>query len=131
MYTGRLTKALADAQVTAAQPLSGIDSQAAAGQWIKDHVDAAHQSAAQSAFDRACLEQNRQDAVTLRAIATKASFDITQFGWKQDKPFGPQLPGVLTTAALLSLGAPFWFNMLKQLTNLRPLLANKQDAPAK
>jgi hypothetical protein len=37
---------------------------------------------------------------------------------------------VLATAILLSLGAPFWFNMLKQLTNLRPILANKQDAPA-
>jgi len=35
--------------------------------------------------------------------------------------------GILASAALLSLGAPFWFNILKMLTNLRPLLANQVD----
>ncbi len=34
--------------------------------------------------------------------------------------------GVLASAALLSLGAPFWFNLLKTLTNLRPLVATKE-----
>jgi hypothetical protein len=34
--------------------------------------------------------------------------------------------GVLASAALLSMGAPFWFNTLKILSNLRPVLANKQ-----
>jgi hypothetical protein len=34
--------------------------------------------------------------------------------------------GTLVSAILLSLGAPFWFNSLKSLTNLRPLLAQKQ-----
>src|SRR6185503_15030850 len=32
--------------------------------------------------------------------------------------------GILASAALLSLGAPFWFNMLKTLSNLRPVPAN-------
>ena len=45
------------------------------------------------------------------------------------------LGGLLVSAALLSLGAPFWFNILKTITNLRPILANevdknpKQDSP--
>ncbi len=34
--------------------------------------------------------------------------------------------GTAVSAALLGLGAPFWFNALKSLTNLRPSLANKQ-----
>jgi hypothetical protein len=34
--------------------------------------------------------------------------------------------GVLTSAALLSLGAPFWYNVLKSLSSLRPVVANKQ-----
>jgi hypothetical protein len=34
------------------------------------------------------------------------------------------LIGILISAALLSLGAPFWFNILKSLVNLRSLLAN-------
>jgi hypothetical protein len=77
------------------------------------------------------MDERVQDAAALRTILTKASFDVRQFGWKPDQPCWPQIPGVLATAALLSLGAPFWFNMLKQLTNLRPILANKQDAPTK
>ena len=32
--------------------------------------------------------------------------------------------GVLVTCAMLSLGAPFWFNLLKNLMSLRPAVAN-------
>jgi hypothetical protein len=39
-----------------------------------------------------------------------------------------EIVGVLVTAALLSLGAPFWFNALKSLSNLRPILASKTDS---
>ncbi len=39
--------------------------------------------------------------------------------------------GVLASAALLSLGAPFWFNMLRTLSNLRPVLATKEEAEKK
>lgn len=38
-----------------------------------------------------------------------------------------KVPGVLLSAILLSLGAPFWYNALKNLINLRPLLAGKED----
>ena len=41
-------------------------------------------------------------------------------GWRN-------LLGQLVTAALLSLGAPFWFNALKNLSNLRSAVANNQD----
>ncbi len=40
------------------------------------------------------------------------------------------LLGVIASAVFLSLGAPFWFNMLKTLGSLRPLLANKVDEDA-
>lgn len=43
----------------------------------------------------------------------------------------PHLLGILATAALLSLGAPFWFNILNSLTNLRPLLAKEVDKDPK
>jgi hypothetical protein len=32
------------------------------------------------------------------------------------------------SAMLLSLGAPFWYNALKDLVGLRPLLARKEQA---
>jgi hypothetical protein len=35
--------------------------------------------------------------------------------------------GILVTAGLLSLGAPFWYNALKTLSNLRPMVATKQE----
>lgn len=36
-------------------------------------------------------------------------------------------PGVLLSAALLSLGGPFWYEMLKNLLKLRSVLATKDD----
>ncbi len=36
--------------------------------------------------------------------------------------------GILISAFFLALGAPFWFNTLRQLSNLRPILAAKVDA---
>jgi hypothetical protein len=132
MYTDAVTKAVADSKATADAAPSGIDSEDAARAWLTAHVtNSAQQSAALSAFEKGLMDQRVQDAAALRTILTKASFDVRQFGWKPDQPSWPQVPGVLATAALLSLGAPFWFNMLKQLTNLRPILANKQDIPTK
>ncbi|MEY2489894.1 MAG: hypothetical protein QOC70_1836 [Verrucomicrobiota bacterium] len=49
---------------------------------------------------------------------------ITDGKWSWPKR---RLLGIVVSAALLSLGAPFWFNTLKSLTNLRPTLANAVD----
>lgn len=38
--------------------------------------------------------------------------------------------GIIISACLLSLGAPFWFNLLKSLANLRTSLANEVDKDA-
>jgi len=37
------------------------------------------------------------------------------------------LVGVVLTAGLLSLGAPFWFNTLKGLSTLRSVVAKKEQ----
>ena len=39
--------------------------------------------------------------------------------------------GILLTAGLLALGAPFWYNALKNLVNLRPMVAQRQDQQKK
>jgi hypothetical protein len=44
-----------------------------------------------------------------------------------DKEYPQHIPGMLITLLLLSLGAPFWYGLLQQLANLRPLLAGKVD----
>ena len=71
------------------------------------------------------------NADALRALAAQTPFDLARFGWQRNQPWQSQIFGVFATAALLTLGAPFWFNLLKSLTNLRPTLANKQDADSK
>lgn len=42
-------------------------------------------------------------------------------------PLNRSFWGILMTVGLLSLGAPFWFNALKSLATLRPVLATRQD----
>jgi hypothetical protein len=39
--------------------------------------------------------------------------------------------GTLASAALLSLGAPFWFNVLKSMSSLRPILAKQEEKKGK
>ncbi|MGB7623032.1 MAG: hypothetical protein WBN92_11840, partial [Terriglobia bacterium] len=82
--------------------------------------------------------KTRMDALKMQVTSLKDDLSKTEFqlvpdpyhGW-DFLPYHPQwkrhLAGILAGAALLSLGAPFWFNMLKTLTNLRPLLATKQQ----
>jgi hypothetical protein len=41
--------------------------------------------------------------------------------------FWQHFPGILMSSLLLSLGAPFWFNALRTLASLRPLLAGQTD----
>lgn len=43
------------------------------------------------------------------------------------KPWKLHFWGILASAALLGLGAPFWFNSLKVLSSLRPIVARKED----
>jgi hypothetical protein len=38
-----------------------------------------------------------------------------------------KLPGIALSAMLLSLGAPFWYNVLKDLVAFRPTLARKEQ----
>ena len=37
------------------------------------------------------------------------------------------IAGIIMSALLLSLGAPFWFNALRTLSSLRPILAGTAD----
>jgi len=54
---------------------------------------------------------------------TSEDFWKHYWGWWDGRHFW----GTLVTAVFLSLGAPFWYNTLKQLSNLRPAIAQKVD----
>jgi hypothetical protein len=83
--------------------------------------------------DKKAIQNALQSAAQLNQISAQAGFQVIQWRWPNDfgqKPVRSQLKyllGVLMTTGLLSLGAPFWFNALKTMTNLRPVVAAKGD----
>jgi hypothetical protein len=133
--TAALQQALQDAKVTGAPQLPGVLRTTAEGvQWIQANVPAEQREAVLSRFDagsaaalQKVLQESAGNAAKTTAVANQAGFDILQSRWPA-KPDARYLLGVLITAALLSLGAPFWFNALKSMTNLRPILASKEKA---
>ena len=83
------------------------------------------------------LQSRQKMGTTLKEDLARTGFDLVppSFLGRWDDPqrpskfgsrlgqFCPHLLGVLLTAGLLTLGSPFWFNLLKNLMNLRPAIA--------
>ncbi len=80
------------------------------------------------------LEETRDVALREARAASgrlaAVGFDLWQHGkefyWEGGLQYR-NLVGVLITAILLTLGAPFWFNMLRNSAGLRDLLVKRQD----
>lgn len=136
IYTAALNQAVADAKVPPPSPVAaGIASSAAAVQWIQANIPQSQQASVQQAFEaqwQAQMKSRAQDAAQLRTILTSAG--LPQFGpsgWLKSgfatKESWQRFIGVLATALLLSLGAPFWYNVLKDLVAFRPALARKEQ----
>lgn len=83
------------------------------------------------------LDQGAKDYSALRQSLDKTGFDLFVnnklgrwgHGWCNDLPH--HFLGMLFSAALLSLGAPFWYNSLKGLTNLRSTVAQNMSKEQK
>ena len=98
---------------------------------VKSAPSVLEQGGTVTAEGAAASQETRAKAFTnLTEQMKTAGFDIVPRGW-----FGRwrtesgiwwfnHFFGLLLTAGLLTLGAPFWFNLLKNLTSLRPALAN-------
>lgn len=78
----------------------------------------------------ALIDKERMDN-----LQTLAKFDVIEIPssvsdwgsrWTGDN-WAMKLLGIILTAMLLSLGAPFWYNALKKLIRLRSLIAQKDD----
>jgi hypothetical protein len=65
------------------------------------------------------------DFTTMDLIKVPESFNDWSERWKQSWVL--KLVGILVSALLLNLGAPFWYNSLKNLLRLRSLIAQKDD----
>jgi len=70
------------------------------------------------------------DATTMQTLTDKLKDSQLEIvGWDRSKPwygYGERLHllGIFASIVLLSFGAPFWFNALRQLTNLKPTVAS-------
>jgi hypothetical protein len=98
---------------------------------------------AQAAIQKS-LADNEQTARSLLQLTSKSGVEVVKLhwpkaffrlGWPADwwTAFGWRLRyllGVALTAILLSFGAPFWFNALKSLANLRPAAAAQGNPQA-
>ncbi len=64
------------------------------------------------------------DAFELLHEGVNAHFAVPEtWSWNPAK-----VPGIALSAMLLTLGAPFWYNALKDLVGLRPTLARKEES---
>jgi len=134
-YVEVLNQALAAANVSPMpQTPAAIPTPIDVHAWIQKNVPAAQQADVQGRFDAASTAASQEfiqgsinAASEVRAIASTAGFDVLKYRWPKQPSFG-YIFGVLATAGLLSLGAPFWFNALKSMTNLRSVVAEKQDS---
>lgn len=83
----------------------------------------------QHEFDKIPSEERRQMFNTLASadlVSVPASFAEWKANWSGNR-LHPNFIGVLLSAMLLSFGAPFWYNALKNLLQLRSILAQKDD----
>lgn len=104
-----------------AEPINSLDDgrallkQAGQGEQL-DAFDAAYHGLAKECFGEALAELKKRS----ESLEKVDPLLVESSGLQN-------LPGMLLAWVLLSLGAPFWFNMLKSLSSLRPLIAERSD----
>ena len=74
---------------------------------------------------RANVQAATHDLAGTGLVTIPRSFEAWQANWG-DRPL-PMLSGILISACLMSLGAPFWYEALKNLLRLRSLIAQRDD----
>lgn len=115
------------------ETLAGFVSREEAEDWLRTTLDGnpARESLA-ATYQRELNAELVSDSDKLidQTASLKSELARSQFKLFQDERSGAQssgeLPGLLITVALLSLGAAFWYNALRNLASLRPQMARKQ-----
>lgn len=126
---------------TAKQLPAGVDTAAKANEWLQAHpnddaktIDAVRQYwELTQTVSQEKLDRGTKQFAALTDVLSKSNFQLVPdpYRWENCWPVHLHFWGILASAALLSLGAPFWFNLLKSLSNLRPVLASAVDKDPK
>jgi hypothetical protein len=107
--------------------------------WIADHLP--NDTAALSAYEKTMDDVTIDNIKSLNVTMTTLRGDLDQTQVKifpkslaLAKPLafapGKEILGLITSILLLSLGAPFWYNVLRKLSDLRPIVARKVEGEA-
>ena len=87
-------------------------------------------------FKKACTEEKERmlsetgtNLTELNRQLQAGGIELSGVWSKSGKLTGRKILGMLLTGILLSLGAPFWFNALRHMATLRPVIAEKVDSP--
>lgn len=123
----RLGADAADAELaqlkTGGAPDGEIAAKSAAAAALRSQADAM----AASAADLATVAGQLRDDPGLAALVKLDLIDVPESGADWLRTILPRLPGIFVTAALLSLGGGFWYEILGNLLKFRPLLAKKDE----
>lgn len=88
-------------------------------------VDESRKEILVAAYKKLVLTELKGHAERIKQELEKSGFQLIPKPWPGLHYKWPMnVLGILVTAGLLSLGAPFWFSALKTLGNLRPIVAN-------
>jgi len=131
-------KATLEARARAAKALEarpGFASREDAVSWLRDTLDG--DPAAENLAGMYEQEVNAElvsdadklldHSASMKRELARSEFHLLPEQWPGWKPAKHELPGLFVAVALLSLGAPYWYNVLKNLASLRPLLAIKPE----
>jgi hypothetical protein len=115
--------ALRDSMVAEAQKITAPVTEPTRSVTALSASPAPTQAAVTSQTQQQVTVQYREFLESRGLISIPKNGSAWRANWATVNPFG-----VLITVFLLSLGAPFWYNALKTLLNLRSTLADKDDA---
>lgn len=135
---GRAIKAVIDGK----GPGEDLVTRSAGLRWIKEHVPAAERDAVVAAYEkrydelvqerlkklgRSADQIEEQLARTQLVVVQVKSWSAWKAWWWKSDEGKNHVVGTLLTIVFLSLGGPFWYNLLRQLANLRPVIAGKVE----
>ena len=123
---------------TTEQSAPKIATRSQAADWIRANVkDAADSGTLVAAFSDAAnaklsesLDRSIDRAKTLSAGLASSGISLPPGGHTWRDWFGlssPHFWGMVASVLFLSLGAPFWFNVLKNMTSLKSAVARKDE----
>jgi hypothetical protein len=136
IHSNSLRQAMAEAGLAEPPVPEDVKTYSESDRWIQANVPEERRPAVFEAYKRrsdsalrAYIADRTERGEAVRALLGGTEIRIVPSPFPAWNEIGADtsLIGLILSAALLSLGAPFWFNTLKGLTNLRPVVAQKDS----